>query len=268
MKIKLVNNCAYHEEVEFMKKIVVTVLVVLISIAFVFTCFAQSKTPPTHVTQKKMAPEKTTKQGKATPPKKHIAKPKASGFVGQVAIVDGNLIQVKGAKEEVTFDASSPVLRGYTAISDVMVGDTVAADYTKDGLMITKMKVLAKEKKVAKGKKITPKKHIAKPKASGFVGQVAIVDGNLIQVKGTEEEVTFDASSPVLRGYTAISDVMVGDTVAADSTKDGLMITKMKEASGEKKAEKAKRIDKEETVRLFTCKGLSPCTVSVYKAIE
>jgi hypothetical protein len=228
MKIKLVNNCAYHEEVEFMKKIVVTVLVVLISIAFVFTCFAQSKTPPTHVTQKKMAPEKTTKQGKATPPKKHIAKPKASGFVGQVAIVDGNLIQVKGAKEEVTFDASSPVLRGYTAISDVMVGDTVAADYTKDGLMITKMKGAAGEKKAEKAK--------------------------------IDQEET--------GGYTAISDVMVGDTVAADSAKDGLMITKMKEASGEKKVEKAKRIDKEETVRLFTCKGLSPCTVSVYKAIE
>jgi hypothetical protein len=180
LKIKFISNCAYHEEVDIMKKIVVTVIVLLISIAFVSTCFARSKTPPKHVTQKKMVSEKTTKQGKAP----------------------------------------------------------------------------------------TPKKHIAKAKVSGFVGQVTIVDGNLIQVKGGEEEVTFDASSPVLKGYTSISDVMVGDTVAADYTKDGLMITKLKEAAGEKKVEKAKRLDKEETVRLYTCKGLSPCTVSVYKAIE
>ncbi len=169
-----------------MKKILVTLFVLLISLAFVSTCFARSKTPPDQATQEKIVPEKMTEQGK----------------------------------------------------------------------------VPASEKAPA------PKKHAARQKVSGFVGKVTMVDRSLIQVKGAKEEVTFDASNPVFRGYSAISDVIVGDTVAAEYTKDGLMITKLKGAAVEKKAEKAKRIEVEETVRLYTCKGTGPCTVTVDKAIE
>jgi hypothetical protein len=132
-----------QNEVEVMKKLLFVALVLLISIAFVSTGFAQPKA----------APEKAPAREKAPAPKKHTAKPKAEapGFVGKVAMIDATMIAVKGKKATVTFDARNPKLKGYKAIGDVMVGDTVTAKYTKDGVIITKI-AGAKPEKPAKEK--------------------------------------------------------------------------------------------------------------------
>jgi hypothetical protein len=126
-----------QNEIEVMKKFLIVVLALLISIAFVPTGFAQPKAVPE----------------KAPAPKKHTAKPRAEapGFVGKVAMIDATMIAVRGKKATVTFDAKNPKLKGYKAIGDVMVGDTVTAKYTKDGVMITKI-AGAKPEKPAKEK--------------------------------------------------------------------------------------------------------------------
>jgi hypothetical protein len=137
-----------QNEVEVMKKLLMVVLILLINIAFVSTGF----------TQPKAAPEK------APAPKKQAAKPKAEapGFVGKVAMIDATMITVRGKKATVTFDARNPQLKGYKAIGDVVVGDTVSAKYTKDGVMITQI-VGAKPERPAKEKPKTEMKE--KPKA-------------------------------------------------------------------------------------------------------
>ncbi len=137
-----------QNEIEVMKKFLIVALALLISIAFVPTGFAQPKA----------APEKTP------PPKKQALKPRADapGFVGKVTMIDATMIAVRGKKATVTFDARNPKLKGYKAIGDVMVGDTVTAKYTKDSVMITKI-AGAKLEKPAKEK---PKIEMGeKPKA-------------------------------------------------------------------------------------------------------
>jgi hypothetical protein len=126
-----------QNEIEVMKKFLIAALALLMSIAFVPTGFAQPKA----------APEKTPA------PKKQASKPRAGapGFVGKVAMIDATMIAVRGKKATVTFDARNPKLKGYKAIGDVMVGDTVTAKYTKDGVMITKI-AGAKPEKPAKEK--------------------------------------------------------------------------------------------------------------------
>jgi hypothetical protein len=138
-----------QNEVEVMKKLLMVALVLLISIAFVSTGFAQPKAVPE----------------KASAPKKQVAKPKAKapGFVGKVAMIDATMITVKGKKATVTFDTRNPQLKGYKAIGDVMVGDTVSAKYTKDGVMITQI-VGAKPEKPAKEKPKAEKKEAPKRK--------------------------------------------------------------------------------------------------------
>jgi hypothetical protein len=137
-----------QNEIEVMKKFLMVAVVLLITIAFVSTGFAQPKA----------APEKTPA------PKKQASKPRAEapGFVGKVAMIDATMIAVKGKKATVTFDARNPKLKGYKAIGDVMVGDTVTAKYTKDGVMITKV-AGAKPEKPAKEKPKTEMEE--KPKA-------------------------------------------------------------------------------------------------------
>jgi len=140
MKLKIelsTDGTKLEYEIEVMKKLLMVALVLLISIAFVSTGFAQLKA----------APEKTPA------PKKQASKPRAEapGFMGKVAMIDATMIAVKGKKATVTFDARNPRLKGYKAIGDVMVGDTVITKYTKDGVMITKI-AGAKPEKPAKEK--------------------------------------------------------------------------------------------------------------------
>jgi hypothetical protein len=163
--IKTLNRRRYG-----MKRFLMIGLAVLLGLSLVTTVFAQTATEkatkattekaapaPEKVTQEKAAPEK------APAPKKQAAKAKAKapGFQGKVTAVDATKIAVKGKKGQVTFDASNPKLKGYKAIGDVKVGDTVTAKYTKDGVMITKLKGAAKtkavgEKKAKKAKKAAP----------------------------------------------------------------------------------------------------------------
>lgn len=135
------------EGVKIMKKLLLIAVVLLMGIAFMSTGFAQPKAAP--------APEKE-------PTAK--LKGEASGFVGKVAMIDETLIVVKGKKIAVSFDARNPEVKGYKTIGDVIVGDTVAAKYTKDGILITKFKGLAKAKTVM-AKKVEKAKKIPKQEA-------------------------------------------------------------------------------------------------------
>lgn len=257
------------------KRVFMITFVLLLSIAFVSTCFAKSKAPPEKATQEKVTPEK------ARAPKK----PDISGFVGKVTMVDATLIQVCGKKGEmVTFDASNPELEGYEDISDVIVGDTVATKYIKDGTMITKLKGRPGEKKVEKAKKvrpekvskkITPKKTAVKANGSGFLGTVTMVYSNLIDVWGKKGEVvTFDASNPELEGYKDINDVLVGDTVAVAYTKTGILIKKLKGVTKTKVFKRVKNTEdtnksvRKTVVTRITCTGKGPCAVSVDKPTD
>ena len=135
-----------------MKKLSMVALVLLISIAFMSSGCARSKEAP----EKAPAKEDSEKVAPEKPAAKQ--KPKVSGFVGKVTMISAGLIQVKGKKGPVTFDASNPDLRGYNDIGDVRVGDTVAAKYTKDGIIITKFKGQTKAKAVGERKTEKAKK--------------------------------------------------------------------------------------------------------------
>lgn len=154
-----------------MKKVLLVALVLLISVAFVSTVFAQAKPEakqaekpapapekaPVAAPEKAPAPEKAEKAKEAPKPK-----PKPAGFVGKVEKIDGNMMMVKSKKEAIGFDVSKPTFKGYKAMGDVKVGDTVAVKYTKDGAMITKI-AGAKAEKPAKEKPKAEMKE--KPKA-------------------------------------------------------------------------------------------------------
>ena len=153
-----------------MKKLLMAAFVLVISIAFVSTGYAWSKEAP------EKAPEKVAPKEPAAKPK-----PKVSGFVGKVTMIDASLIQVKGKKGSVTFDASNPEVRGYRAIGDVMAGDTVAAKYTKDGIMITKLKGAALEKKAEKAKKALKKKVVSRTSCTGTGPCTVSVDKRTVE---------------------------------------------------------------------------------------
>lgn len=147
-----------NREVEFVKKHIKITVAVLISIIFASTGFAFSKVPPEKsskenlVTEKVPAPQAPGTSEDTATLKKIITEPKISGFVGTATLIEENLMQVKDKKEVVTFDTSNPVLKGYKDLSDVVVGDTVAVEYTKDGIKITKLRGTTKAKALVKKK--------------------------------------------------------------------------------------------------------------------
>ncbi len=278
-----------NREVEFVKKHIKITVAVLISIIFASTGFAFSKVPPEKsskenlVTEKVPAPQAPGTSENTATLKKIMTEPKISGFVGTATLIEENLMQVKDKKEVVTFDTSNPVLKGYKGLSDVVVGDTVAVEYTKDGIKITKLrgttkaKVLVKKKaeRVKKSpKRIALTKITAETKGSGFVGTVTMVYSNLIDVLSKKGEVvTFDTSNPVLKGYKDLSDVVVGDTVAVEYTKDGIKITKLRgttkaKALVKKKTEMETKSPRKTVVTRVTCTGKGPCAVSVDKKAD
>jgi hypothetical protein len=135
---------AKAEGVKAMKKLLMVALVLLISVAFVPSGFAQSKTD----------------LKKAPTAKKQAVKQKAGarGFAGKVTTINAIMIAVKGKKATITFDTTNPKLKGYNSIGDVMIGDTVVAKYTKDGLIITKLKGQTKARAVGEKKAEEKKK--------------------------------------------------------------------------------------------------------------
>lgn len=167
-----------------MKKVLLFVLVLMVSIAFVSTGFAQEKAKAAPAAKPAAAPEKAkpaadkpaaAAEKPAAAPEKPAepAKPKPkpiSGFVGTVVKTDPGLMTVKGAKDSVTLDISMAKLKGYKYISDIKVGDKVAVQYKKGNPMVTKIagakakKEKAKEDK-PKADKPKKEKKADKPKA-------------------------------------------------------------------------------------------------------
>ena len=163
-----------------MKKVLLFVLVLMVSIAFVGTGFAQEKpkaAPAAKPAAEKpaAAPEKPAAAAEkpAAAPEKpaEAAKPKPiPGFVGTVVKTDPGLMTVKRGKDSVTLDVSMAKLKGYKYISDIKVGDKVAVQYKKGNPMVTKIagakakKEKAKEDK-PKADKPKKEKKAAKPKA-------------------------------------------------------------------------------------------------------
>lgn len=151
-----------------MKKVLIVVFVLMISVAFVSTVFAQAK-PEAKPAEKPApapdkapapAPEKAPEKAEKAKEEAPKPKPKPAGFVGKVEKIEGNTMTVKSKKEAIGFDISKPAFKGYKVIGDVKVGDTVAAKYTKGGTMITKIAGAKTEKKAEK--KETPKKETPK----------------------------------------------------------------------------------------------------------
>lgn len=133
-----------------MKKFLMITVVLLINIAFVSTGFAYQ------VAISASEKEYITK-----------IKGEAPGFIGKVDFIDASMIVVRGKRVAISFDAKNPKLRGCSAIDDVRVGDTVAAKYIKDGIIITKLKGPAKirtawAKKTEKAKKLTKQEAISR----------------------------------------------------------------------------------------------------------
>jgi hypothetical protein len=148
-----------------MKKVLLVAFVLMISVAFVSSAFAQAKPEAKPAEKPAPAPEKAPAPAPEKAPEKAEKakeeapkpKPKPAGFVGKVDKIEGNMMTVKSKKEAIGFDISKPAFKGYKAIGDVKVGDTVAVKYTKDGAMITKI-AGAKAEKPAKEKPKAEKK--------------------------------------------------------------------------------------------------------------
>ena len=66
------------------------------------------------------------------------AKPAFSGRVVRIDLASGTL-SLKNRENTVTFDASTPVLSGYRAVSDIRVGDSVAVSYVPDGIRVGRL---------------------------------------------------------------------------------------------------------------------------------
>jgi hypothetical protein len=160
-----------------MKKVILIALVLLVSIAFVTTVFAQEKAkaapakPAVAPEKPAAAPEKPAAPEKAAPaPEKAKPKPKIPGFVGIVANVDAaaKTIVVKDKEKVVTFDVSNPKFKGYKNLNEIKVGDKVAVLYTKDGTKVTKIAgkpTVAKKAAPKPKKEKAPKAEAAKPEA-------------------------------------------------------------------------------------------------------
>jgi hypothetical protein len=160
-----------------MKKVILIALVLLVSVAFVTTVFAQEKVKAAPEKAKAapakpaVAPEKPAAPEKAAPaPEKAKPKAKIPSFVGIVANVDtaAKTIVVKDKEKVVTFDVSNPKFKGYKNLDQVKVGDKVAAAYTKDGIKVTKIAgkpAVAKKAAPKPKKEKAPKAEAAKPEA-------------------------------------------------------------------------------------------------------
>ena len=164
-----IPNKQNHKEEEGMKKVLMVVFVLLIGVAFVSTVFAQEKPEAKPAEKPAQAPEKAPAPEKAAAPEKAEKaaeapkpKPKPAGFVGKVASIDGKTMMVKSKKEAIGFDVSKAAFKGYKVIGDVKVGDTVAVKYSKDGVMIRKIKGAPAAKKAEKPAKKAPKKEAPK----------------------------------------------------------------------------------------------------------
>ena len=131
-----------------MKKVLMMVLTVLISVAFVTVVFAQA---PAGTSEKKTTtttttPETTTTTT-ATPEKKETTtttettkgKGKRHEYRGEVVSMDAaaKTLVVKGKKGDMTFDVSSAKMKGYKSMDGMKAGDKVGVKFVeKDGTKV------------------------------------------------------------------------------------------------------------------------------------
>jgi hypothetical protein len=141
------------------KKLLICMLAILVSVAFVSSVFAQAekaKAPEKPAAEKAQAPEKPAAE-KAKAPEKP-AKPKVRQFTGEVVKVDASTLVVKTKKEEKTFDVSQ--VKGFKP-EDFKEGDKVVVKYTeKEGKLVA-----SSVKKAAAPKKPAEKPAAEKPAA-------------------------------------------------------------------------------------------------------
>jgi hypothetical protein len=164
-----------------MKRVVLAVFVLLISISFVSTAFAQAKPaapekpapapekPKAAPEKAASAPEKPAEPAKAEKAEKPAEKPKPkppAGFVGQLTEVNNTAqtLTVKGKKDTIGVDTWMPKLKGYRSSEEFKVGDTVAVKYAKEGITITRIAAAKAEKKAPAEKKDPAEKKEAAPK--------------------------------------------------------------------------------------------------------
>ncbi len=86
------------------------------------------------------APVLPSKRAAVTPVgfRRAVAKPDFSGRVVRIDLASETL-SLKGRETTVTFDASTPALSGYRAISDIHVGDSVAVSYSPGGIRVARL---------------------------------------------------------------------------------------------------------------------------------
>ena len=126
-----------------MKKVLMIVMVLLISVAFVTTAMAQDKTA---------APEKAEKMAPTV---------KAKRWAGEVVSVDtaAKTVVAKNKKGEMTFDVSAAKFAKNVKFEDLKAGDNIAVKYeTKDGKNMATGVTKAPEKK-EKAEKAKNTKH-------------------------------------------------------------------------------------------------------------
>ena len=149
-----------------MKKALMIVLALLISVAFVTTVFAQAKPAekpaaaaekPAAAAEKPAAAAEKPAKAADKPAAEKPAKVKVQKFAGDVAKVEGTMVSVKTKKAEKTFDVSAAKFEGYKDATEVKAGDKVLVTYTEaDG------KAMAKTFKKAGAAKATKKVEPAK----------------------------------------------------------------------------------------------------------
>ncbi len=128
-----------------MKKVLLFALVLLISVAFVGTGFAQEKAKaPEKPAVDKPAAATEEKPAEAQAPEKAAEKPKPKpmpGFVGKVVMTDTvyKTVSVQRGKEIVSFDISDAKYKGYKNFDQVGEGDKVAMIYKKGALTMVKI---------------------------------------------------------------------------------------------------------------------------------
>ena len=133
-----------------MKKVLLVVLTILISVVFVTKVFAQTseKTETTTTTTPEKQKETTTTT--TTTPEKKVTtttttKTKAMTFTGKVTNMDtaAKMMAAKGKKGDMTFDVSSAAMK-----VEPKAGDMVTVKYMeKDGKMMASSVTMGKAKK-------------------------------------------------------------------------------------------------------------------------
>ncbi len=188
-----------------MKRVSMLLFVLLIAVAFASSGFAQSKpaapekpkaaaekaapapekAAPAAPEKAAAAPEKAATEEKPAPPK---PKP-IPGFVGKVSAMNSALkiMTVAGKKDTVAFDIANAKFKGYKTMADVKVGDTVAAEYKKGSLLITKVKG-APAPKAAPAKKEKPAAKSFKDVDTNGDGKITIHELVIVFVNMTPEQ--------------------------------------------------------------------------------